>query len=75
MNYLIISTISSSKKACFYKIHQLKKNKRTGFIWITDGEGWLTAKHPLREAFEHIDYIMNINMLEQGLLEEILVKG
>lgn len=59
----------------FGNLFGLVKNKRTGFIWITDGEGWLTAKHPLREAFEHIDYIMNINMLEQGLLEEILVKG
>ena len=59
----------------FSSLFDLIKNENTGFIWVTDGEGWLTAKRPLRETFDHTDYVMNINMIEQGLLEEILVEG
>ncbi len=59
----------------FTNLYTLAKNNTTGFIWVTDGEGWLTAKRPLRETFDHTDYVMNINMIEQGLLEDILSKG
>lgn len=59
----------------FSSLFSLVKNDSTGFIWVTDGEGWLTAKRPLRETFDRIDYIMNIEMINKGLLEEILVKG
>lgn len=59
----------------FSSLFELVKNDSTGFIWVSDGEGWLTAKRPLRETFDHTDFVMNINMIEQGLLEEILVKG
>ena len=46
-----------------------------GFIWITDGLGWHTARRPLLETFNATDYVMNIKMIENGLLEEILTKG
>ena len=59
----------------FSSLFSLVKNENTGFIWVTDGEGWQTAKRPLRETFDVTDYVMNINMIEQGLLEEILTKG
>lgn len=42
------------------------------FIWITDGKGWLTANRPLEETFYHNKYIINLTMLERGLLNEIL---
>lgn len=42
------------------------------FIWITDGVGWRDSYRPLREAFDKIDYVLNICMLENGILEEIL---
>lgn len=42
------------------------------FIWITDGKGWLTAKRPLEETFNHNRYILNLHMVELGLLEDIL---
>ena len=42
------------------------------FIWITDGKGWNTAKAPLKETFEHDDYIFNLNMIKDGVLEEIV---
>ena len=59
----------------FSNLFGLVKNETTGFVWITDGKGWLTAKHPLSEAFHATDYVMNINMIERGLLEEIVIKG
>ena len=59
----------------FSSLYSLAKNDTTGFIWITDGIGWKTAKRFLRETFDNTDYVMNLNMIEQGLLEEILVKG
>lgn len=59
----------------FSSLFSLVKNENTGFIWVTDGEGWLTAKRPLLETFNATDYIMNIKMINEGLLEEVLVKG
>lgn len=58
----------------FSSLFGLVKNDSTGFIWVTDGEGWLTAKRPLSETFNATDYVININMIEQGLLEEIVTK-
>ena len=59
----------------FSSLFGLVKNDTTGFIWVTDGVGWLTAKRPLSETFNITDYVININMIEQGLLEEIITKG
>lgn len=42
------------------------------FVWVTDGKGWTTALLPLRETFNHIDYIMNLQNISQGDLEIIL---
>ena len=41
------------------------------FIWITDGQGWMTALNPLEETFNHNDYVINLNMIKNGILEEI----
>ncbi len=43
------------------------------FIWITDGKGWLTAKKPLHDAFNKIDYILNLNMVQLGILEALIL--
>ena len=42
------------------------------FIWITDGIGWKSTSNPLRETFEHNDYIITLKMLEMGILDELL---
>ena len=56
----------------FSSLYKLVKSKHTEFIWITDGKGWETAKKPLRETFNVIDYIFNIEMVANGLLENVL---
>ncbi|HEC25471.1 MAG TPA: restriction endonuclease [bacterium] len=42
------------------------------FFWITDGNGWKTTAKPLRETFDHNDYLFNLTMLERGILEFLL---
>lgn len=44
------------------------------FIWITDGEGWRGQKNQIRKGFEKIDYLLNLNFVRAGLLEEILCR-
>jgi len=43
------------------------------FIWITDGDGWRSTHKPLRETFDETDTILNLDMLEKGLLEEVII--
>lgn len=59
----------------FSKLFNLVKDDKVKFIWITDGKGWLTAQRPLKETFDITDYIINIDMINHGILEEILIKG
>ena len=42
------------------------------FIWITDGLGWKTTAKPLRETFNHNDYLFSLVMLEKGILEFVV---
>jgi type II restriction enzyme len=41
-------------------------------IWITDGLGWKTTTKPLRETFDHNDYLFTLAMLEKGVLESLI---
>ncbi len=51
------------------------KNDGHGFIWITDGKGWHTTKRPLEETFNHIDYMLNLDMVSKGIFEKILASN
>ncbi|MCL2672894.1 MAG: type II restriction endonuclease [Alphaproteobacteria bacterium] len=42
------------------------------FIWITDGLGWGKTQLPLRDTFDTTDYILNIDMVQKGVLEGVL---
>jgi len=50
-------------------------NNKYKFIWITDGMGWKTTTKPLRETFNHNDYLFNLSMLEKGILEFLFKIG
>ena len=39
------------------------------FVWITDGAGWASARRNLKETFDTMDYIFNIDDLENGIIE------
>lgn len=42
------------------------------FIWVTDGFGWKKTQRPLRDTFNNTDYIINLDMIQKGVLEELL---
>jgi len=48
------------------------KKQDIDFIWITDGQGWKTALRPLEETYDNNEYIFNLNMLEEGVLDNII---
>ncbi len=47
-------------------------NGQYKFFWITDGLGWKTTAKPLRETFNHNDYLFNLAMLENGILRQVV---
>lgn len=55
----------------YQTLNDFIKSQNIDFIWITDGQGWLTALNPLEEAFNHNDYIINLNMLKNNALDNI----
>lgn len=56
-----------------YKTLQyIVSNNGYELIWITDGKGWLTASKSLRETFDNNKYILNLDMVQNGILEDII---
>lgn len=64
---------SKLKSTCgeYKSLFNFCKNHDVEFVWITDGEGWKTALRPLRETFINNDYIFNISMVKDGILEDL----
>jgi type II restriction enzyme len=56
----------------YKEVFNMLSSQNINFIWITDGLGWLTAKTALYETFLHSDYIINLEMISEGILDEIL---
>lgn len=44
------------------------------FVWITDGAGWISARRNLKETFDTLEYVFNIDDLENGIIETFLEK-
>ena len=42
------------------------------FVWVTDGGGWIKAKHNLEETFNVLDTLYNIADIENGAFTEML---
>jgi type II restriction enzyme len=49
------------------------KTQGIDLIWITDGLGWKTTKKSLFETFLHNDYLLNIELVKQGVLKDIIL--
>ena len=56
----------------YAEIYHQWKNDGHQFIWITDGLGWQSTKRPLRDTFDNTDYIINLDMIQKGVLEDLL---
>lgn len=64
---------SKLKSTCgeYKSLHDFCRNNGVEFIWITDGEGWKTTIKPLEETFLNNDYIFNLSMVKDGVLNEL----
>lgn len=65
---------SKLKAVCgeFKNLNNELKKQNIDFIWITDGLGWHTAKRPLEETYNNNDYIFNLKMLEENVLNNLI---
>jgi len=52
-------------------LHDFLVNAGCKFVWVTDGAGWRPTHKPLKEAFDHLDYLWNLNWLNRGYLSEL----
>ena len=50
---------------------EYKKIPGFKFVWITDGQGWKSARKNLKETFLVLDTLYNIRDLEDGILTEL----
>lgn len=41
------------------------------FVWFTDGKGWVGARNNLKETFDVMEHIYNINDLEHNIIREV----
>lgn len=57
-----------------YKMLAEESSKVVGFefIWFTDGMGWISARNNLKETFDNMNNIYNINDMKNGIIQEII---
>lgn len=56
----------------YVKMNDYWNKQNIEFIWITDGAGWLSTLLPLREYFDKAEYLLNLEMLKNGILKNLL---
>lgn len=59
--------IEETKKFCEIE----RKTYHKELYGVTDGIGWISARNNLKETFDVLDTVYNINDLESGVLERI----
>lgn len=52
---------------------EAKNIKGFAFVWFTDGIGWQGARHNLKETFDVLENIYNINDLENGIISKVFI--
>lgn len=52
---------------------EFKNLSQIKFIWITDGKGWHKTKRNLKETFDILPDLYNINDLDNNILEKIII--
>ncbi len=72
-NFYASSGSKLNETARSYKqISQEAQNiDRFKFVWFTDGNGWVDARHNLEETFDVMEHIYNIKDLEDGIINEV----
>jgi type II restriction enzyme len=52
-------------------LYDLVKAPNRDFVWVTDGQGWLTTLKPLRAAYDKVDYVWNLSQLSDDYLADL----
>lgn len=65
------SKLNETSRSYKMLAEESKKVNGLTFIWITDGQGWKTARKNLEETFNELDTIYNINDLDNGIFERL----
>lgn len=50
---------------------QIEKINGVTFVWFTDGKGWQSARHNLKQTFDVMDNIYSIQDMKNGIMDEI----
>jgi type II restriction enzyme len=50
---------------------EAKDHPKFRFVWITDGDGWKDAEKNLKETFDVLERMYNIQDLENGVLKQL----
>ncbi|EOU1462725.1 type II restriction endonuclease [Clostridium perfringens] len=56
----------------YKELYDYLSSQNHRFIWITDGMGWISSKASLFETFINDDYIFNLKMISDGILNEVI---
>lgn len=56
----------------YIDLNNILKSEGIQFVWITDGAGWKKMQNPLEKTINESDYVVNLNMLKNGILDEII---
>lgn len=58
-----------------YKTLALESNSidKLTFVWFTDGKGWASARHNLKETFDVMEHLYNIDDMEKGIMTRLFV--
>lgn len=73
VNFYSGSGSKLNETARSYKMiaEEIKAIPNVEFMWITDGQGWYKAKNNLRETFDILPFLYNINDLEHNILKNL----
>lgn len=74
VNFYATGGSKLNETARSYKMitEETKNIPNVEFMWFTDGKGWHKAKNNLRETFEVLLNLYNINDLSNGVLKNII---
>ena len=69
-NFYAASGSKLNETARSYKMisEEAKQVEGFEFVWFTDGTGWLSAKNNLKETFDIMENLYNINDMKNGVM-------
>ena len=73
-NFYAVGGSKLNETARSYKMLSEESNNVIGFefVWFTDGMGWISARNNLKETFDNMGNIYNINDMKNGIIQEII---